>query len=207
MIAMGKIGKASATRQQILDAALRVIAEKGYSAATVDEIVKEAGVSKGLAYYHFKSKADMASSILECGVDSLIDSFDEVVSRKEDSGATLVGMLDVFASTIFDNQEFGRFFVSELWRSGRAWSDELGDKVEKLVAMIAGEYRKGQEEGTVRQGIDIDFHAVAVIGLVLTTSMYYIDDGLGRATLDKQGFVDRICDYARHATATEDSLV
>ena len=37
--------KACATRRQLLDAALEVIGEKGYSAATVDEIVEAAGVS------------------------------------------------------------------------------------------------------------------------------------------------------------------
>ena len=48
--------KSEQTRGRLLEAALRVISRKGYSAATVDEIVKEAGVSKGVAYYHFKSK-------------------------------------------------------------------------------------------------------------------------------------------------------
>lgn len=46
-----KGGKARATRALLLDAAVKVIGRKGYTGATVDEIVEEAGVSKGLAYY------------------------------------------------------------------------------------------------------------------------------------------------------------
>ena len=44
-----KTTKADATRRQLLDAALAVIAERGYAEATVDRIVEEAGVSKGVA--------------------------------------------------------------------------------------------------------------------------------------------------------------
>ena len=57
MMGTKRTEKACATRKQLLEAALAVIGEKGYSAATVDEIVDAAGVSKGVAYYHFKSKA------------------------------------------------------------------------------------------------------------------------------------------------------
>ena len=45
-----KTTKADATRRQLLDAALAVIAERGYAEATVDRIVEVAGVSKGVAY-------------------------------------------------------------------------------------------------------------------------------------------------------------
>ena len=41
-----KTSKADATRRELLDAALKVIAERGYTAATVDHIVEAAGVSK-----------------------------------------------------------------------------------------------------------------------------------------------------------------
>lgn len=71
MMGTKRTEKACATRKQLLEAALAVIGEKGYSAATVDEIVDAAGVSKGVAYYHFKSKAVMAESILEEGIDLL----------------------------------------------------------------------------------------------------------------------------------------
>ena len=34
-------------------------------------------------------------------------------------------MIEVFASVIFENPSFGRFFVAELWRPGRAWSEAM----------------------------------------------------------------------------------
>ncbi|PZF82353.1 TetR/AcrR family transcriptional regulator [Jiangella anatolica] len=46
-------------RQQILLAAARVFARKGYVAATMDDIAHEMGVSKGILYYQFRSKQDL----------------------------------------------------------------------------------------------------------------------------------------------------
>lgn len=46
-------------RQEILDSALRLFAEKGYSAATNADIAREAGVTPAALYYYFPSKADL----------------------------------------------------------------------------------------------------------------------------------------------------
>jgi TetR/AcrR family transcriptional repressor of nem operon len=47
-------------RTKLLDAALRVIRKKGYSATAVDDLCREAGVTKGAFFHHFKSKDDLA---------------------------------------------------------------------------------------------------------------------------------------------------
>jgi TetR/AcrR family transcriptional regulator, transcriptional repressor for nem operon len=47
-------------RTRLLDTAVRVIREQGYSATTVDDICRAAGLSKGAFFHHFKSKEDLA---------------------------------------------------------------------------------------------------------------------------------------------------
>src|SRR5664279_1777970 len=47
-------------RQKLLDAALSLIREKGYSSTSVDELCTEAGVTKGAFFHHFKSKDALA---------------------------------------------------------------------------------------------------------------------------------------------------
>ncbi|SPH16937.1 HTH-type transcriptional regulator AcrR [Defluviimonas aquaemixtae] len=47
-------------RSKLLDAALKVIRTKGYSATSVDDICSEAGVTKGAFFHHFRSKEDLA---------------------------------------------------------------------------------------------------------------------------------------------------
>lgn len=53
------------TRQQILVAGLKAFAEKGYAAASMSFIAKEAGISKGLSYHYFKNKEDLLHGIFE----------------------------------------------------------------------------------------------------------------------------------------------
>lgn len=64
------------SRQKILSAAMEVFAEKGYHGATITEITKRAGVSRGLASYYFPSKHLLVEELLDAyldGVTALID--------------------------------------------------------------------------------------------------------------------------------------
>ena len=53
------------TRAKLLNAALALFADRGYAATSVDAIAEEAGVSAGLLYHHFDSKAAVLSAIFE----------------------------------------------------------------------------------------------------------------------------------------------
>ena len=50
------------TKTKLLDASLLVIRCRGYAATSVDDLCREAGVTKGAFFHHFKSKEDMAVS-------------------------------------------------------------------------------------------------------------------------------------------------
>src|ERR1700709_1328619 len=51
--------KAHTARTRLLDAALRIVREKGFHATTVDELCAAAGVTKGAFFHHFRSKEDL----------------------------------------------------------------------------------------------------------------------------------------------------
>ena len=58
-----------AARDELLAAALRVFAERGYRQAGVDEIAAAAGYSKGALYWHFSGKEDLLQTLLEERID------------------------------------------------------------------------------------------------------------------------------------------
>ena len=192
--------KAEATRNSLLAAAARVIAQKGYSAATVGEIAKEAGVSKGLAYYHFKNKADLASAILTNGVEALLERFETLAAEANSAAEALSGMFDAFVDAVVDNREFGRFFFAELWREGRVWSDEMRVCEARLLAVISGQFRRGQEEGSIDSSLDADFGAVSCIGIVLTTALCYFGDSGLAQPLAKEAFAERVRTFVKNAS-------
>jgi TetR/AcrR family acrAB operon transcriptional repressor len=51
------------SRGKILDAALQVFAEKGYVGASIDDIAKKVGMTKGALYWHFKDKLDLYADV------------------------------------------------------------------------------------------------------------------------------------------------
>jgi AcrR family transcriptional regulator len=59
-----------AARDELLAAALRVFADRGYRQAGVDEIAAAAGYSKGALYWHFSGKEDLLQALLEERVDA-----------------------------------------------------------------------------------------------------------------------------------------
>lgn len=53
------------TRQQILDAALRLFSERGFSRTTVRDIARAAGITDAAIYYHFESKQELLEALVE----------------------------------------------------------------------------------------------------------------------------------------------
>jgi AcrR family transcriptional regulator len=62
---MAKQDRAIRTRRTILMAAAQVFEKNGYQAATITEILKSCGVTKGALYFHFPSKEDLALGVLD----------------------------------------------------------------------------------------------------------------------------------------------
>ncbi|MCY0935086.1 ScbR family autoregulator-binding transcription factor [Streptomyces sp. H34-S4] len=61
---MAEQARAIRTRQTILSAAAKIFEEHGYQAATISQILSQAGVTKGALYFHFQSKEDLAQGVL-----------------------------------------------------------------------------------------------------------------------------------------------
>jgi AcrR family transcriptional regulator len=61
----GAYKKSEASRRQVLDAAVRTLAERGYAGTSIGDIARAAGMSKGAVHYHFESKHDLIGQVLE----------------------------------------------------------------------------------------------------------------------------------------------
>lgn len=62
---MARQERAIRTRRTILEAAAAVFDERGYTSATIGEILERAGVTKGALYFHFGSKEELALGVFE----------------------------------------------------------------------------------------------------------------------------------------------
>jgi AcrR family transcriptional regulator len=67
------------SRERLLEAAAKVFAERGYEAASVDEIAAAAGLSKGAVYWNFSSKDELFHALLEERIDRQIEETAEIL--------------------------------------------------------------------------------------------------------------------------------
>ncbi len=80
------IEKRNQTKAKILNTALSLFARKGFSATTIDDIAKEAEISKGLAYNYFKSKKELLHAVvgmIQPMLDEMFRSMDNSLSPAE----------------------------------------------------------------------------------------------------------------------------
>lgn len=73
----------SATRDSILDAAQALILERGFVGMTLDDVVRQVGITKGAFFYHFKSKNDLGKALMKRFSEMDARSYDESCARAE----------------------------------------------------------------------------------------------------------------------------
>jgi TetR/AcrR family transcriptional regulator, acrAB operon repressor len=81
--------EAAITRENLLAAALVVFSRSSYSTTTLDDVAKEAGVTRGAIYWHFHSKAELYAALLE----KYSSRGGQIVQQAASEGGSLVEIL------------------------------------------------------------------------------------------------------------------
>jgi AcrR family transcriptional regulator len=149
-------------RQELLDAAVRVFARKGFRAARVGDIAEEAGVAHGLLYHYFRSKDEVLETIFRDTWQLLASE----TERTEASGAPFPEQLRRFARIYLGSwlatPELIGVLVREIARSPHVGEavDEIGGVFRGLARMI----ESARARGEVRPDCDPTLAAWAVYG-------------------------------------------
>ncbi len=125
-------------RALILEAAARVFADRGYEAASLDEIADAAGISKPVIYDHFASKKELHMLLLDAQTADLLSFMTERVSR----AATSEGQLEAGFDAFFEFVESHPFAWRMLFRDPTAADSEIAALQRRIqvraTAAIAG---------------------------------------------------------------------
>lgn len=158
---------AADTRAQLLDGATKVFAERGYQAATVDEIVATAGLSKGTFYWHFESKEGLFAALLEERIDRPARALMEVTGTAPAEGATAPVVSHGLAA-LFEQQRELALLLHEYW-SAAARDEQLRtrflERQEALRETLARALAARHARTAVPLAIPADALATAFIAL------------------------------------------
>lgn len=145
----------------ILDAALRLLYEHGYSGMSMEAVAEEAGVGKTTVYRRYRDKADLVTA----AIASMMKRGEEL----PDSGDTRADVLELLNRLIRSKQR-----VQNMRLLGMLWADE--ERNPELVAlfrervimprrqMMIDVLRRGQERGQVRGDVDPGLATEMMVG-------------------------------------------
>jgi len=164
-----KIVDKEAKRADITLAAADVFAEKGFAGASVDDIARAAGVSKGSLYGYFKNKEDIFYATFEAYQTELIGQCEQAMAAESSMQGKLTACLMVTVVSL--EQHIVLFpLTMELWAaasSGPArdrFSQIMARLYQEFRAMTAGLIEAGKASGEFRQDADANAVAVWLVG-------------------------------------------
>jgi AcrR family transcriptional regulator len=153
----------------IIDAALKVFSQKGYSETRMADIAKEANMSYGLIYHYFENKEKLFYAIVE---DWWTGYYDELARLKTSN----IGITEKFSQIvryILDvyNAKPNQIsiYVKEVSRGFAYHADEKGkEKFNKLFSLCQELVQEGQKKGVLRSDIQANYLAYVFLGAIDT---------------------------------------
>jgi AcrR family transcriptional regulator len=141
-------------RSDILQAAERLFAEKGYHKTTIRDIAKQAQYAAGTIYLYFKDKDEIYFSLFEEKMQGLLKHIVVKVDAVETSRDKIASIVHGSLEFLMDNRDFLRIFVLELGEIS-AEKKLLESAIEKQHdAYMLDLFRQAQGEGVLRKDFD-----------------------------------------------------
>ena len=158
-----------AHREEILSAAEKVFAAKGFFATTMSDIARKAEFGTGTLYNYFKSKEELYFTLIDAKVEEINRLGNAELSKKTSALDRIRKALGLQFEFIERNRDFFRIYISERSRFEWTVKDELGkglhEKMVTYIHILAEVMRQGIEEGQFKSMNAIDL-AHALVGIV-----------------------------------------
>ena len=143
----------SATRDNILNAAQSLILDRGFGGMSLDDLVKQVGITKGAFFYHFKSKSELGKALIQRFSEMDARIYDESCARAEKLSRDplqqlliFIGLFEemfegltepypgcLFASYIYELQQFDNATKKTITNSFARWRKLLKEKLDAVV--------------------------------------------------------------------------
>jgi AcrR family transcriptional regulator len=146
----------SETRGDILRAALKRFAHNGYAAASVQQIVDEAKVSKPALYYYFGDKARLFQSLVDEAHDERLHLMEAAVARRKDLKAQLIEILTASFDYLQKNRELMRIAFATAFAAPGEMPEGLrySDKCERNFEFVHSVIKKALDAGELDKRFD-----------------------------------------------------
>jgi AcrR family transcriptional regulator len=158
-------------RQQLLDVARTLFAERGFEATSVEEIAARANVSKPVVYEHFGGKEGLYAVVVDREMQQLLDRFTESLSAGHPRELLEQAAL-TFLSYIEDQTDGFRILVrdSPVASSTGTFSSLINDIASQVEYILAREFKARHFEPKLA-----GLYSQALVGSVALTGQWWLE--------------------------------
>ncbi|MFC7439712.1 TetR/AcrR family transcriptional regulator [Laceyella putida] len=163
------------TKRKIIDAAFQLMADKGFDALSIDDIMTSIGRTKGSFYVHFKSKEELLYEVMRTRLDRGHGQMaEEILKELSKDNCNVRAILEKVTAEIRESSGEDRLtwafaFYHLLIHSRknefvREWLETNADQWSNFLSMIV---KRGQELGQIRTDVDTQTLTNMCMGIVL----------------------------------------
>jgi AcrR family transcriptional regulator len=158
------ISSTRATRDKILETALKLFSRKGYLGATTKEISKEAGIAEVTLFRHFPSKEKLFADVINTYsfLPALKSLLPEISNMPYQDALTVIARK--FLETLTARKDIIRIMLSEMHRYPEQIQHIYNAFIEELFRTLASYFEELQKKGIARE-FNPEFAARAFLGI------------------------------------------
>jgi len=159
-------------RNAILDAARVEFGRSGFERASLNEIIRAAGISKGSLYYYFEDKLDLYMTIARQMMSEVMEiiGWEAFGGESDDFWGDLENLYERMMCYMVDHPEVVRFgWDARQLMHSPVVSSAFSEMMERGFEIFRDILRKGQQMGAVRTDVPLD---------LLASALYYMGEGM-----------------------------
>jgi TetR/AcrR family fatty acid metabolism transcriptional regulator len=177
-----------ARRKQILKAAVKVFAERGYHACRIADVAEEASVAYGLVYHYYRNKDGLLAAVF----DTNWAFFQKAVDEIADSTGSTYDKVKQIVELAFQAYEMAplvvKVLVLEFGRNARLGEALHNPQVARVFRSIARIFQEGQTKGDLDPVVDPVAMSVIFMGSLETAFVSFVLAGDGKTNTLQSAF-------------------
>lgn len=158
------------TKRKIFETSMKLFAEKGYDATSIEEITATVGVAKGTLYYHFSSKEEIFNFLVEEGIKLLQNSIDIKTAKFSNYIDKIKAIVLIQIKIVVKYEDLITILLSQ-FLGNEARNQKCQKHIFEYINKIEGIVEEGIKKEQIKQG---DSHVIAseIYGLICSTLVY-----------------------------------
>jgi AcrR family transcriptional regulator len=171
------VGRLIMNRNQILEASAKIIRQKGYHAASMQDIADAVNLQKASLYHHFSSKQEILLTLLDQALDMLIEQVSAVLAQDIPSDEKLCRAMRVYLGSLDEHAALTSVLLLEHRSLDPEYHERHIPRRDRFERLWRDLIKEGVESG-VFHDTNPAMTARALLGVMNWTITWYKPDGM-----------------------------